>query len=662
MTAFQRMLVLFLFILYGSCLFGQEDPELDKWMNMDLEELGKVRLLSISVGKKNLSVRESPGILSLITAAEIENSGARDLMDLLRMVPGFDFGIDVESAIGMGIRGNWAHEGKVMILLDGQEMNELLYATFPFGSHIPVEQIDRIEIIRGPGSSLYGGFAELAVINIVTKNNPGGDKLAISMGYGQMSRIYARRNINLMLDQSVGQIQFNLGVGVDQANRSQQDYTDIYGSTYDMKDNSGVNSLFLNLGMAYKKFSSRFVVDRYDYQQRDTFDAIYELPIKYCFYSYYLESKYELPVWKNLKLVPKINYSSQNPWNSTDENAVAQDNYYKVRVERLKFSVNLSGDISKSVFLNSSIIQYTDWGSVLGDTSEDLYFNGERKIQYSGLAFFMQSFIKTPWLIFSAGLRYDHHNLYGDSLVPWIGINKVYDKFYAKFLFGQTFRVPNIANINLGRDIKSEKSNEFDLELGYQIKPNMIISMNFFSTGIKNTIVYNVDPETDEEFYENFGQTGTWGFELEYLLKGGWGYFNTNYSFYRTKENKLDVFIVPTDLKVFLGFPAHKFTLNANILLTKDLSANPSLIYYSKRYGYDAVDEEENPILTEFEPVILANLFLNYKNIVKNLDAGLGVYDLFDKNFHFIQPYNGGHAPFPGTSREIVFRLRYRIE
>lgn len=657
-----RNAVMLLFIACAMTLPGQEDAEIDKWMNLDIEELGKVRLLSISVGKKNLSIRESPGILSLITAAEIENTGARDLMDLLRLVPGFDFGVDVESAIGLGVRGNWAHEGKALILLDGQEMNELLYASFPFGAHIPVQQIDRIEIIRGPGSSLYGGFAEFAVINIITKNNPGGKKLEVSASYGQMSRTFARRDINIMMEHSPGQAVFNLGLHAGQANRSQMAYTDIYGDSYDMKDNSAVQSLFLNFGVNYKKFSGRLIIDRYDYQMRDAFDAIAQLPMKYCFYSFYLESKYEFQVFKNLKLTPRVNYSSQYPWNSTDENSLLQDNYYKVGVDRLKFSLSLSGDISKHLFINAGLIHYFDRGVVLGDTPESRYFNGHKKVHYSGSAIFLQTFIKTPFVIFSAGLRYDRHNHSGDAIVPWIGVNKVYDKLYFKFLYGQTYRLPNIANISLGRDIKPEKSNEFDFEAGYQLTPGMLISLNFFTTGIKDAIVYNLDPETNAEFYQNSGATGTWGLELEYLLKGAWGSLNASYSFYRAKKDKLDDFSAPGYPHVMLGFPAHKGVVSSSFILADGLTINPTLIYYSRRYGYQTADDEDNPVLASFPPTLLANIWLNYKNILRNLDVGLGLYDITGRNYPFIQPYNGGHAPFPGASREIVLRIGYFLD
>ncbi|HEX7413290.1 MAG TPA: TonB-dependent receptor plug domain-containing protein, partial [Bacteroidia bacterium] len=137
-------------------------------------ELEKLINSLISVAsKKPLNVRESPSIVTLVTADEIKNSGARDLVDVLRLVPGIDFGMDVEGVVGIGMRGNWAHEGKVLLLLDGQEMNEILYATTQFGNHFPIDQIKKIEIIRGPGSAIYGGYAEYGVINIVTKQ--GGD-------------------------------------------------------------------------------------------------------------------------------------------------------------------------------------------------------------------------------------------------------------------------------------------------------------------------------------------------------------------------------------------------------------------------------------------------------------------------------------------------------
>src|SRR5258706_15276835 len=83
---------------------------------MSLEDLMKVEVTVAS--RKALTTRESPGIVTLITEEEIRNSGAQDLMDILRMVPGFDFGVDVEGVVDVSVRGNWAHEGKVLLIID----------------------------------------------------------------------------------------------------------------------------------------------------------------------------------------------------------------------------------------------------------------------------------------------------------------------------------------------------------------------------------------------------------------------------------------------------------------------------------------------------------------------------------------------------------------
>src|SRR5688572_19621264 len=161
----------------------------------ELEEL--INSLISAASKKPLSSRESPSIVSLITQEEIKNSGARDLIDVLRMVPGMDFGMDVEGVVGLGIRGNWAHEGKVLILMDGQEMNEIMFATTQFGNHFPIDLIKRIEVIRGPGSAIYGGFAEYGVINIITFQGSDLQGVAVKGTYGQMSTAMGRANGSL---------------------------------------------------------------------------------------------------------------------------------------------------------------------------------------------------------------------------------------------------------------------------------------------------------------------------------------------------------------------------------------------------------------------------------------------------------------------------------
>ncbi|HYG20911.1 MAG TPA: TonB-dependent receptor plug domain-containing protein [Ohtaekwangia sp.] len=150
-----------------------EAQDLDSLINLNAfteeSDLQKILNKNVAVSAQNMTVRETPGIISQVTAEEIQNSGARDIIDVLRLVPGFEVLQDLQFVMGLGLRGNWANEGKVLVMLDGQPFNDLLYQTVAVGNRLPVDAVERIEIIRGPGSAIYGGSAEYGVINIITK-------------------------------------------------------------------------------------------------------------------------------------------------------------------------------------------------------------------------------------------------------------------------------------------------------------------------------------------------------------------------------------------------------------------------------------------------------------------------------------------------------------
>lgn len=146
---------------------ADNDTDDQNLFSLSLSELIGIEISVASIVPK--SIREQSAIVSVITAKDIRASGARDLVDVLRLVPGYHFGVDVEGITGVGIRGFWAYEGKILITIDGIDIVEQLYGVVPLDEHIPVDIIERIEIIRGPGSAMYGGNAELSVINIVTK-------------------------------------------------------------------------------------------------------------------------------------------------------------------------------------------------------------------------------------------------------------------------------------------------------------------------------------------------------------------------------------------------------------------------------------------------------------------------------------------------------------
>ncbi len=205
--------------------------------------------------RKSVGQRKSPGIVTLITQEEVEKSGARDLIDVLRLVPGIDFGVDVQGVVSIGMRGDWAHEGKVLLLLDGQEMNEILYSTIQLGNHFDVSQIKRIEIIRGPGSAIYGGFAEYLVISIITKSGEDLKGITASATYAQTQKALGYRDVSLSIGQKIKDFSFSLAGFIGQGNRSDGTYTDFSGNSYTMAGNSNLNPENINLGISYKGLS-----------------------------------------------------------------------------------------------------------------------------------------------------------------------------------------------------------------------------------------------------------------------------------------------------------------------------------------------------------------------------------------------------------------------
>ena len=617
------------------------------------------QLISVA-SKKPLSTRESPSIVTLVTEEEIKNSGARDLIDVLRLVPGMDFGMDVEGVVGIGMRGNWAHEGKVLLLLDGQEMNEIMFATTQFGNHFPVDQIKKIEIIRGPGSAIYGGFAEYGVVNIITRQGEDLQGVSVSGTYGQMAETFARRNINLSLGQKINDFEYSLSGMFGEGNRSDQDFSDFYGGTYNMAGNSALNPKYGNLGIKYKGLSFRTIADYFTTTVRDGYDLIKSGAYTETFNSIYSELKYVIKVNEKFTITPRINFKQQAPWKTEAVDSTAAE-YHKI-AQRLTGNLTASYQFTRNINFVAGAEVYQDKAQDKADSS---YFsNGEQEVKYFNYAFFTQGLVKT-WLVnLVLGARYDKHNIYGDAFVPRVGLTKKYNKFHFKALYSNAFRAPSIENINLMTDagIKPEKTQVIELEMGYQLTRKSFFTVNFYDITTNDPIVYFYDDSTFMDTYINGDASGTRGIEAEYRIKQTWGYVNLNYAFYTAAgKDKIEDYEVSEDDKALLGFSNHRLNLNASVKIGKGLFITPTISFYSARWGYTSVDTVDNSILEKFDPTALVNLFIRYQPI-KGLTIGAGVYDMFNQRFAFIQPYNGYHAPLPGPSREFVFKLQYDLQ
>jgi iron complex outermembrane receptor protein len=155
--------LLFAFLLAGSC-FAQSDLS-----ELNLEQLGQVKVTSASRKSENLST--AAAAIYVLSGEAILNGGFRNLPDALRTVPGL-YGAQTDAHIWqISARGfSDLYNNKMLVLVDGRSVYTPLYGGVYWDTlDIPVENIARVEIIRGPGGTLWGANAVNGVINIVTK-------------------------------------------------------------------------------------------------------------------------------------------------------------------------------------------------------------------------------------------------------------------------------------------------------------------------------------------------------------------------------------------------------------------------------------------------------------------------------------------------------------
>lgn len=660
---------------------AQDDAEVDVILGEDVQEIEELALEDLLTMETDVAasvhteVREAPGIITVITHEEIVRMGARDLIDVLRQVPGLYFGSDVEGAVGVGFRGHWGHEGKMLLIIDGQEVNELLYSTLQFGNHYPVDHIERIEVVRGPGSVLYGGYAELAVIRITTRSGADLQGFEGSLTYGQMWSSdlddYGRRNLSLQYgreSEDVPGLRYSLAGFIGQGRRGRGPYTDFYGDRFSISENRQ-DPMFFNLGVQYQDLSARLIVDYYRATTRDAFDAILPRPADLSFLSVLAGLKYTLSVTDEITVTPSFNFTHQSPWRLTERDVGGVDTnaiglYYRRTIQRYRGQVLASWEAHEYATATVGLQAYTDQVPDVEDENPDFQIPGA---SYSNFAAFAEIASANPIVNATAGLRVESHSKYGASVVPRIGLTRVFGDFHMKGLFAMAFRAPGIENIDLNADIEPERTYALELEAGYRISEAMSLTVNLYDLTIRRPIIYNYDEVTDAESYLNYDRVGTRGIDAEYRLRQEWGYANLTYSYYQVgsllsdRDDVPEPYAVPGSSRALLGAPRHQVAFHVGLIPVEHLSIGPSAIVTSGRWGYLTADAAGDPVAEKTSATVLFNLWVQYgfDEWVKGLYAGAGVFNLFDDEDPFVQPYNGYRPPIPGPGREVVIRVGY---
>ncbi|BFT30994.1 catecholate siderophore receptor CirA [Alteromonas sp. D210916BOD_24] len=171
-----RAVYLAYFLLFQTNAFGnveqQQSSSSQSLLEMSLEDLLNVTIKSSTLS--DISVRDAPSSVTVFTHQQIKELGVQSVEELLNFVPGFQSSREIFIGDGyrIGVRGTPSPQPSfnVLFLINGKRMNSDLAGGAMFENrYMTVPNIEKIEVIRGPGSALYGTNAFLGVVNIITK-------------------------------------------------------------------------------------------------------------------------------------------------------------------------------------------------------------------------------------------------------------------------------------------------------------------------------------------------------------------------------------------------------------------------------------------------------------------------------------------------------------
>ena len=641
---------------------AQDELSLDDILNLKLTVASKTAK----------TARESPGVVTLITTEEIRDSGARDLIDVLRTVPGLDFGEDSYGSTGLSVRGVWAMEGKAQLSVDGIELNELAYQNVVFGNELPIEHISRIEIIRGPGSAVYGGTAQLAVINIITlsgrelaglRASVRGGLRSDSNGLSRFNLAYGKKNdesleYSLALSGSASDLSDGKFVGTSAWDDSEGPQEE---QVTELKDYSDSRNLYANLGINYKNLRTRFLYQNQSFDSTIGYGvAIDVFDWSTTFNTYGASAEYDWKLSDQITLTPRVSYRFQQPWHVTDERLVGTDYYFTLNTQRTDAS--LSADIKLTEQLNL-LLGASVYFDHINDTTGNYVGEGEDPIiRFNDQSLFAQLEGQSDLGSLTVGGRYEHHSAFGDALVPRFAYTKAFQDLHIKLLYSKAFRLPSATGYITNEEVTPEFATAMEFETGYQLTRESSLVLNAFRTTIDDVIVYTT-LEDQSDYYFNGASTGSQGVELELRYRTSTHSWKLGYSLYSALDNTVEDYQVDTDESALQGFANHKVMLTGSIrLLDQNLILAPTYVLFGPRYGHtwttpSTYEQKEFPVSH------LLNVFVTYKNLGLNgLDVGAGVFNALNDDYAFIQPYGRTNQQIsvkPGPSREFQARLTY---
>lgn len=514
-------------------------PAVASAQSKDIMDLSPEALKSVQVYSASMYVqsdREAPSSVTVITAEQIREFGYRTLADALRSVRGFDITYDRNYSY-IGVRGfsrPGGYNDQILLLVNGHRLNDDVYEGADLGTEFPldVNLIERIEIVRGPSSSLYGTCAFLAVINVITKTTQSAAGFELSSDAGSFDSYRGRSTFggtyhgvdalfSATIYDSIGATRLffpafdspatNYGIAQDADRDSSRSF---YGSLHFQHFTLEALGATREKGIPTASFGQVFNDNRS--QTIDTsshFKLRYSRPILH-------DAEFTANVFFDRAIYHGV-YAYPPAGQVTDvlnEDASRGDVLgFNARVTKTlwqKHKATAGMEFRDNLRQDQSNYNINPFQPVLDDLRHSQEW----------AAFVQDEFTIKKGLILNAGLRHDQNQPFGGTTNPRLAlIDSPLKRTTFKLIYGQAFRAPNNYELYYGDHVSIEPNSllqpekihteEFvwEQDLGADFR----LSASAFANQFSDLINQQIDPKTNFIVYENSESAHSRGFEVE---------------------------------------------------------------------------------------------------------------------------------------------------
>lgn len=489
--------------------------------------------------------------VSVVTAKDIEQHHYKDVGDAIRNVPGVSLlqhGANGQNYSSDSIYLNGSNN--VVLLIDGQRANTngSTGASVPLGTQVNMNSIDRIEVLRGSASTLYGSDAQGGVINIITKKPADGEiNSTVSASVGS----YDGEKYNLYNEGS----QNGFFWTVDAQKQLQGNFKDGWGNH--VVNHLNAKSLAVSLGKDLGNESSLV----FDYQK---YKSDYSRPSTGSMDPTKIDGKRDND-HMGLRYKAKISDRLSNEFNAFRNRNTFLDGTWGMDMSTRGLSDQLTYKTDSHTLIGG-IDYYKD---KLDKYVDDPILTGK---SISNTALYVQDIwnVTDKWNV-TPGVRIDHHSEFGNHTSPSVTVGyKTNEDTNLYVSYKEFFVAPNLYQLYNGKgnpDLQPQEGSTIELGVHHQFDDTLYGAFNIYRQHAKNLIVYDHLGADYTAYYKNSGEADSWGWNIQLnkdftkQVSASVGYTFTHVDAAAGKNENLNGVLPESQLNVNLDY--HNATFNA---------------------------------------------------------------------------------------------------